>query len=497
MRFSFGQELRQAQKQILSQRMIQSMEILQLPLQELEERIDMEMEKNPLLEMDEESGEDSATEGPQEADDTGFFEVEKEIVVGDSPNSQDDFRIADEFAATYSDTIDELPSRSQNWIEDEEGRRDDAFANIASHDQTLEEHLIEQLSWYDLEESVRWMAERIICNLDRNGFLPYDAAELLGPKAAQEDFLTFEEALLIVKELEPSGVGAKNVNECLLMQLRPGRPYYEELQVLIRSHLEDLEHNRLPYISKQTGFSIQLIGRALDELRKLNPRPGASFAYDPTPPIIPDVFIDKDEDGKYTARLEEGRLPSLRISRYYRELMKQRDTDKDTKEYIKQKVGSAQWLIDAIMQRRNTLLRVSQAIVDLQLDFFEFGPGSLKPLKMQQVADIVGVHVTTVSRACDEKWLQCSQGIFALKRFFTGGVSTTEEGEEEIAQDVVHQKLQELVNSENKEKPYSDEELVTLLEEGGVKVARRTIAKYRQALNIPSSRERRQWNVDD
>lgn len=498
MRFSFSQELRQEQKQILSQRMIQSMEILQLPLMELNERIEMELEKNPLLETEEEN-ENTASETSEhdtveiEEREEAFFEIEKEISIGETPNSQDDFQVADEFSEMYSDTIDEAPSRSQNWLEDESERRSDAFANIPSHEQTLQEFLIDQLTWYDLDNELRWMVERIICNLDRSGYLSLNGRELLGPKATEADLAVFDKALEIVRELDPKGVGAKDVKDCLLMQLQPGQPYYEELNTLIRLHLEDLEHNRLPLISRQTGYSIALIQDALAELRKLNPRPGASFADNPVPAIIPDISVEKNEDGRFVVRLEDDRVPNLRISNYYRELMKQRDTDRETKEYIKQKVGSAQWLIDAILQRRSTLTKVSQAIVDHQVDFFELGQHAMKPLKMQQIADIVGVHVTTVSRACDDKWLQCSQGIFPLRRFFTGGIASTDGSEEEIAQDAVRQKLQEIVDEEDKERPYSDEELVKKLEVAGIKVARRTIAKYRGIMNIPSSRERRVW----
>jgi RNA polymerase sigma-54 factor len=232
---------------------------------------------------------------------------------------------------------------------------------------------------------------------------------------------------------------------------------------------------------------------ASEEIRRLNPRPGAVFNDQTAAYVVPDVFVDKDEEGRYVVRLDEGRTPRLHISNYYRDLMKHCDTTKETRDYIKQKVGSAQWLIDSIQQRRTTLTRVSQAIVDYQTDFLEYGPASIKPLKMQQIADKVGVHVTTVSRAVDDKWIQTPQGIFPLKRFFSGAIAASEEGEEEVAQDAVRLKLQEIIDREDKSKPLNDEELMKALQAEGISVARRTVVKYRQLMNIPNSRERRIW----
>ncbi|MGL6225259.1 MAG: RNA polymerase factor sigma-54 [Thermoguttaceae bacterium] len=506
MRFSFGQELRQEQKQILTQRMILAMEILQLPLMELEERIELEMEKNPLLELVErneetaESGETGELDirgdiPPEPADESGTFkfEVEREIAIGESPHSQDDFRTADEFAANYTDTIDEAPARSQNWLEDEMERQTDRFANIASPSQTLQDYLIGQLGWYDLSDELRSMVERMIYNLTPNGFLTDSLDVLLGPNATTEERQLAEQAIQFIKTLEPAGVGARDVRDCLLLQLSPEMPCFEILYHLIADHLEDLERNRLPHITRKTGYSIGDIQEALLELRKLNPRPGAGFSQTPTVPIIPDVVVETDEQGNYFVRMEEGNVPRLRISNYYRKLLEQKETDKGTRDYIKQKVGSAQWLIDSIKQRQSTLRKVANAIVEHQTEFLERGPGAIRPLKMQQIADKVGVHVTTVSRACDEKWMLTPQGLFPLKRFFSGSVQGTD-GEEDASQDTVCQKLKELIETEDKSKPLSDEELMKLLDQSGFKVARRTIVKYRQMMRIPSSRERRCWD---
>jgi RNA polymerase sigma-54 factor len=300
-----------------------------------------------------------------------------------------------------------------------------------------------------------------------------------------------ERALALVQKLDPPGVGARDLRECLLLQLVPGVPYYEQLKVLISNHLEDLEYNRLPIISRRTGFPIELIQELLVELRRLKPKPGAEFHDIAVPPVTPDVFVEPDESGRYRVRLEDSRTPSLFISPYYRKLFQSGEANDETREYIKRKISSAQWLIDSIQQRRSTLTKVAQAIVDHQQEFLNKGPEAIEPLKMQQIADKVGVHVTTVSRAVDDKWIQTPRGIFPLKRFFCGG--TISAAGEEVAWDAVRLKLQEVVDNEDKQHPLSDDQLVQQLAAHGITVARRTVTKYRKAMGILSSRQRRAW----
>ncbi|MDR1964564.1 MAG: RNA polymerase factor sigma-54 [Planctomycetaceae bacterium] len=501
MRFTFGQELRQEQKQILTQRMIQSMEILQLSVLQLEERIDQELEKNPVLELDSEPADQVETNSEELSGETDHseteetaFEYEPEIRFDSTSDSKEEFQIADDFAQNYSDTIDELPARSQNWIEDQNERRNDAFANIPSPSQTLQDYLTEQLGWFDLSAPLRAMTERIINNLDPNGYFPFDLNDFLGTNQTSEEPELVAKALEVVRKLDPPGVGGRDLKDCLLLQVHPETPNADLLRILISSHLEDISANRLPHIVRSTGFPIETIQEAIAELRHLNPRPGAKFSDESSAIIIPDVIVEKNDEGQYLVRLEEGRSQQLHVSGYYRELMKNRGTEKGTRDYIKQKVGSAQWLIEAIEQRRATLLKVSQAIVDHQMDFFEIGPQALKPLKMQQIAEIVGVHITTVSRACDEKWMMTPQGVFPLKRFFSGGLASSDGGEE-VAHDTVRLKLREIIDKEDKSDPLSDDALVKLLDNAGIRVARRTIVKYRQIMNIPSSRKRKIWNA--
>src|SRR5688572_10725712 len=500
MRLSLGQQMQLAQKQVLAPRMIQSMEILQLPLMALQERIEQEMEDNPVLDQVEVDADEP--EEPQEGEPvSSIADTERELVVKDSPNNEDDFERLLNMAENLPDDYEERSRPSLNRIEQEGDRRHDAMANMLARPESLTDYLHHQLSWFDVEDSVRRMAERIIYSLDTNGYLKTPLEELLPPLPPDSNgdlqayrakqLATAEEALRVVQRLDPPGVGARNLKECLLLQLTPGMLYYDELRLLITHHLEDLENNRLPQISKKIGLSIEKIQEVWQELRKLKPKPGADFTESTVPSVTPDVFVDRNEQGKYEVRLEDGQLPSLYISPYYRKLLRDEGTNAETREYIKRKINSAQWLIESIEQRRSTLTRVAQAIADHQTRFLDDGPEHIEPLKMQQIADKVGVHVTTVSRAVDDKWIQTPRGIFPLKRFFVGG--TTSADGEEVAWDRVRIKLQEIIDNEDKTKPLSDDAIVEELGKAGITVARRTVTKYRKAMNIPSSRGRRDW----
>ncbi|QEG34405.1 RNA polymerase factor sigma-54 [Bythopirellula goksoeyrii] len=503
MRLSFGQQMQMAQKQVLAPRMIQSMEILQLPILALQERIEQEMEDNPVLDKAELS--DESTEVDEDAYNSDApTESEKELVVRDDTNNEDDFERLLNMSDNLPDEYEERSRPSRGQMEAESDRHHDAMANMVSRPESLLDYLDHQLSWFDLDEPLRKMCERIIYNLDTNGYLKSPLEELIPPAPTDingdaqswraEQLKIAESALAIVQRLDPPGIGARNLKECLLLQLTSGLLFYEELQVLIEDHLEDLENNRLPLIAKKTGFSIETIQEAWEDLRTLKPKPGAEFNETFAPSVTPDVYVDRKDEGGYEVRLEDTQLPSLYISNTYRNLLQDPNTNAETREYIKRKVNSAQWIIEAIEQRRSTLTKVSQAIVDHQTSFLDNGPEHIEPLKMQQIADKVGVHVTTVSRAVDDKWMQTPRGIFPLKRFFVGG--TTSADGEEVAWDKVRLKLQEIVDNEDKTKPLSDDALVDELAKAGITVARRTVTKYRKAMDIPSSRQRRDWSKE-
>ena len=495
MRLSLSQNLQMVQKQVLAPRMIQSMEILQLPILALQERIEQEMEENPVLDL-QEVDPDAAAEPYEEEEEyvppDAPTEEERELVIDESKDNEADFERLMKMDEEWPDHFEEKFRPSRNQVEEAGQRKSDAMANMMARPETLQDYLHHQLGWFDLSPELRTMADRVIYNLDNHGRLQGSLEDLLGQDATEEDLALAQEALGVVQRLDPPGVGARNVRECLLLQLTPGMPYYEHLRTLVSDHLEDLEHNRLPVIARRTGLSIELIQRTIEELKKLTLTPGADFSEATAPPVTPDVFVEQTDDGKYQIRLEDGQTPNLFVSPYYRKLIQSGEANEETREYIKRKLNSAQWLIDSIEQRRGTLTRVSQAIVDHQTEFLDKGPEAIEPLKMQQIADKVGVHVTTVSRAVDDKWIQTPRGIFPLKRFFCGG--TVGADGEEVAWDAVRLKLQEIVDNEDKQRPFSDEQLMNELASHGIKVARRTVTKYRKAMNIPSSRQRRQWS---
>lgn len=492
MRLSFGLEQRQVQKQIMAPRMIQSMEILQLPILALQERIEQELSENPVLELLE-SDENAPSEEAERENPDAPSESEKEMVVDEKGDNADDFERLVDLDRELPEYFDDRTRSSANRISEESDRKHDAIANLAERPESLHDYLNHQLGELELEPEIARLAERIVSTLDPRdgGYFRSSLRDLLPPSAGPEQLELAELALQIVQQLDPLGIASRDLRECLLIQLRPDMPYYEELRTLISSHLEDLRDNRLPAVEKVTGYTIERIQDAWAQLRKLNPKPGSTFAETFVPTVTPDVRLEQQDDGTYKVVMDDDRTPQLYISEYYRQRLSSGTATAEEREFIKRKINAAQWLIESINQRRSTLTKVAQAIVDYQHRFLEEGPEAIEPLKMQQIADQVGVHVTTVSRAVDDKWIQTSRGILPLRRFFVGG--TQSDDGEEIAWDAIRIKLQEVVDEEDKSAPYSDDDLVDELRKHGLKVARRTITKYRQKMGIPSSRQRRDW----
>ncbi|MFV1964913.1 MAG: RNA polymerase factor sigma-54 [Pirellulaceae bacterium] len=492
MRLSLGLELRQIQVQKMAPRMIQSMEILQLPIMALQERIEQEITENPVLEI-QESDPNLPEESTEPENPDSPTEQEQEMVVDESSDNADDFERLLELDKEVPDYFDERPRVSANRMAEESDRKHDAIANIADRPESMNDYLLHQIGELELEPELERLCERIISSLDAKdgGYFRASLQDLLPPDTDAEQLELANRALETVQQLDPPGIAARDLRECLLLQLRPEMPFFEEMHALISSHLEDLRDNRLPAIEKATGFSIQQIQDTWSELRKRNPKPGSVFAETHAPTATPDVRLELRDDGAYKVVMDDDRTPQLYISDYYRRRLASGTATVQEKEFIKRKINSAQWLIDSIQQRRNTLSKVAQAIVDYQKRFLDEGPESIEPLKMQQIADQVGVHVTTVSRAVDDKWIQTPRGILSLRRFFVGG-TRTEQGED-VAWDAIRLKLQEVVDKEDKRKPHSDDELVHELKKHGLTVARRTITKYRQKMGIPSSRQRRDW----
>ncbi len=477
MRLDTSQHQRMDMRLRMAPRMIQSMEILQLPLMALQERIDQELIENPILV----DLRESATPGEQ---------PDGESETPTTPTEETPTPEFDE-GDDWSDAYGESHRLSRAAMSEEADRKHDAMQNMASRPESLHDDLAHQLGFMACSSEVRAMADYLVYNLDDNGFLNVELRDLVRDYGGDASLAQAEEALDLVQRLDPPGVGARNLRECLLLQLTPDVPHRDVLQVLITQHLDDIQQNRLPTIEKRTGFSIEVIKEAIDQLRRLNPRPGARFAPTSTQYVVPDLVVEADEHGEYEVRLADDHTPQLAISRQYQRMLKNKQSDPVTREFIQKKIQSARWLIESIEQRRSTLLKVAKAIIAHQKNFLDKGPESIEPLKMQEIADRVGVHVTTVSRAVDDKWVQTPRGIFALKRFFGGG--TTAANGEEVAWETIKQKLLEILSKEDKQTPLSDEEIVEELSRSGFPVARRTVTKYRKALRIPSSRQRKEF----
>ena len=356
MRLDTSQQMRTEMRLRMAPRMIQSMEILQLPIMALQERIEQELGENPVLE---DAGKTSTTEVDGEEMPATATEPEPDT----EPNEFDSLIGLDE---NWSEIYDEGPRRSRASLSEESDRKQEAMQNMASRPRSFHDDLTDQLGFFDCEPIVRELAEYIIHNLDEMGLFKIELQDVVRDFNGRATIEEAEEALQLVQRLDPPGVGARDLRECLLLQLTPETPCRDVLHTLISQHFEDLGHNRLPSIEKKTGISIEKIKEALGHLRRLNLRPGAGFESDNSHYVIPDLIVEQDEHGGYIVRLSDENSPQLSISGYYLKMLRNKQTSPETREYIQKKIQSARWLIDSIEQRRNTLLKVARAIIALR-----------------------------------------------------------------------------------------------------------------------------------
>jgi RNA polymerase sigma-54 factor len=458
----------------------------------LQERIEQELAENIVLEQVERRDEPPEVQASTAVEEPPVRDLEqRELVAGSDENNASDFERLDEISKEWPDD-NYLPGSTQSASRMQEAgdRHLDMMANTESRPQSLHEYLVEQFAYFDITPELRQFGEYLIHNLDHNGRLPASLPEIVQVYGRSISLPEAEQILSLIQKLEPAGVGARDLKECLLLQLGPTTPLRDILHTLISQHLDDVLQNRLPLIERKTGYSIDTIRAAIEQLSTLDPFPGTRFESQTAEHIIPELRVDKNEEGKYVVEILNEYVPQLRISRSYQKML-ENTSDSSTKEFIKKRIDSAKWLIDAIEQRYNTLRKVAQATIDHQTAFLDNGPEHLVPLKMQQIATIVGVHVTTVSRAVDDKYIITPRGIFPLKRFFIGGTKT-DEGED-IAWDVIRIRLKELIEKEDKSDPLSDDAIADALAKQGYPLKRRTVTKYRKILNIPSSRQRREY----
>lgn len=480
MRLEVGLNLRLSQQLRLAPQIIQSIEILQLPTLDLKELIENELQENEALEVVEPAVE-------------LLPEERSESLAGSDGDVEDDAeRTLERLDALADAERGPEGSRSRAAGAEAADRKLEALQNTPDEGSGLADHLMVQIEELKLPADVRAAAEEIIFNLDERGLLPCPLEEAL---AGMDEPVSPEvglRALKVVQSLEPKGVGARDLVECLLLQITDDDPDAELKRTLIRDHLEDLKRNKLPRIAKALDLSLDDLYLLKQSLTNLTTRPGAGWSAERPRYIRPDVVVEW-QDGDYVVRLINDALPKVGISSHVKTLLREAKNDPKLREHLKRKVDLAKWLIEAIAQRQNTLDRVAKEIVARQRDYFELGVSHLKPLKMQEVADALGIHVSTVSRALSEKYVQEPRGITPLKFFFTGGTENEDGGVESRLS--VKERVRDIIAREEKHEPLSDDQVAEQLsKEFGLDIARRTVTKYRKALGIPSSRQRRVWN---
>ncbi len=458
--------------------------LLQLPILSLEQRIKLELEQNPLLEED--------LEQEHELEQDLVEEIKLEEVDREDKSDEDEEEeeeIVEEFNEDQEeidwDTI--LNDENNYEIKAPKDESAETFERPEVSQTSLPEHLLEQLNLTDLSEKERMIGEYIIWNINEVGYLNYDL-ELM----AQNLDVTVEEiekVLKVIQKFDPPGIGARNLQECLLIQLEE-LPERNELAIaVIRDHFEDFKNKRFEKIAKKLGISLEEFKEILNIITKLNPKPGEGYPslYDNS--ITPDVIVTKEGDD-FKIILNDWNIPHLRINNSYKKLLlDKKNTPKKTKEFIKNRLESARWLINSIHQRRMTILKVVEAIVRRQRDFFDKGSTYLKPMILKDIADEIGMDISTVSRVTNGKYVQTDYGVYELKHFFSEKIKR-DDGED-VSNKEIKNRIREIIEKEDPRRPYNDQKIVAMLRKEGFNIARRTVAKYREQMMIPVSRLRR------
>ena len=478
MKLGLSQHTGMEQRLVQSPQMIQAMQILQLSSLDLEGRVEQELMENPFLEVAEPELEKPEPDAPNPDENPIDAGLEGMLDVLESYDRElgDGTRVA---------RLDYEAS----------DRKLEAMSNTPARSMSLGDALNENLAFMNLSAADRELAEYLIYSLDDRGYLQDSLEELA--EGYYKRAVTAEDLADVLdklREVAHPAIGAHDLRECLLLQLED-HPFWDELvHELVENHLEDITTNRLPRITRATGRSIEEIKHALELIRGLDPYPCHGQTEDTAAVIHPDIVVE-EVDGEYVVRLPRQRIPELTVSPNYKSLLRQAreaGDDKAVLEWVRKKLEAARWFINAVGQRESTMQRIAGAVFRRQQGFLEHGVSKLVPMRMQEIADEAGVHISTVSRAAAGKYAQTPRGIFPLKFFFTSG-TVNSDGEAE-SQTSIKDKLRRIVDSEDKTKPYSDDQLAALLAESeGVKIARRTVTKYRRALDIPSSTRRREY----
>jgi len=368
-------------------------------------------------------------------------------------------------------------------------RTDDEFTETVSVvEKSIFDHLMEQLGFARLSDEQKEIGGYIIGNIDESGFLRVSVDDMAGELQVEPEKVN--EILTVIKGFDPTGVGSYNLRECLLAQLAEQGLEGSLAWIIVDQHIDGLEKKSQMQLAKILGTSPERIHSAMEVIKALSPTPATGVFVKPAVHIVPDLIVEKVAD-EYVVFHNDKNLPHLRINQSYKNLIKRGNSSSDTtKKYVREKLEQARWLINAIKQRRNTMINVMNAIIDEQFDFFEHGESHLRPLTMEYIADKVGMNVATISRVANSKYVQTPLGMFEIKYFFNTGVST--DNGEDLPKRVVKTKIGEIIKNENPATPYSDQEIARLLDSQGIKLARRTVTKYREELSIKAARYRKQ-----
>jgi len=461
--------------------------LLEVPAIQMEQRIKKELEENPALE----EGADEEEIHTEEQEEEQFEEKDKD---------QEEFTIDDYID---DDDIPEYRLQAKNYSKDDDKRMEIPFSAGSSFHEYLESQLILR----DLSEKQKTLGEHILGNIDEDGYLRRELSNIVDDLAFQQNVTTTEEeldeVLAIIQDLEPAGVGARTLRECLLLQIvkrDQSAPEVELSHKILDQYFEEFSKRHYDKIVSRLNITEEELKSAIDEILKLSPKPGSAFGdtYSKSAQqIIPDFILELSEDG-FDLHLNSRNLPELRLSKSYNEMLQtysrgkgNKKEMKDAVQFVKQKIDSAKWFIDAIKQRQNTLLLTMNAILKYQEEYFIDGDETkLKPMILKDVAEMTGLDISTVSRVANSKYIQTHFGIFPLKFFFSEGLQT--DSGEEVSTREIKRILQDCIDNEKKRRPLTDEKLTDILQEKGYQIARRTVAKYREQLNIPVARLRKE-----
>ncbi len=469
MRMGYGLNIIQTQKLIMTPELRQAITILQLSSLELESYVEQQLEENPLLEIKEEEAEQPAVEKKP------VVEEEKPGDNGYDIDWQDYFHDSSDLGLPHSEIRTE--------------KNDYSYEHFASRAPSLLEHLLSQLGMSICTKKQQVIAEYIIGNINHNGYLIYQVDNMAKQMGVTEDEVM--EALTLVQSFDPPGVGARSLQECLLLQLKFLNISDPLAYDIVEKYLPDLADGKYNRMCQQLGVSVLEIQRVADLLKTLDPKPGRNFSGgNENRYIVPDIVLNK-VDNEYIILVNDVYVPRLSINKTYRAVLNQDKGDNKTKKYVEHKLNAAAWLIKSIEQRRMTLYKVASCLVDLQRDYLDLGVKYLKPLNLKTVADIVGLHESTVSRATSNKYIQTPQGVLEMKYFFSSGL--TNAGGAAISAESIKKSVQEIVIDEDPSEPLNDQQIADIFARRGVKISRRTVAKYRDELNIPPIRKRKRY----